>query len=170
MRLPHFLAALLLACCALAFAQAAKPAQAATIDAKQAQAYFDAYARFDMEALKAFYDDESEWSDPTATEIGATLGPARGPQAIVDLLQSCTRGVRDLHFVFDPPILSGEYGVVTGRLYFTMPAAMIGPNGADTPFDMRVVTVVRMRGGKVREHLDYTDYRIWRDTLAAARR
>lgn len=138
-----------------------------------ATAYLAAYARWDVDALASFYDEDSVWKDPTSAELGAATGPFRGPRAIVDGLRKSTASITDLHFRFDERFASADHVVAIGRLIYTLPGALVGPSGRDVSFDLRVVTVLRVSGGKVREHSDYSDFSRWfervREVQAAGR-
>lgn len=132
--------------------------------------YLNAYAKFDLDQLAAFWDDQSIFHDPTTAEIGPELGPVRGARAIVDALRGSTQGVTDLRFDFEEQFHSGDRVVAIGRLLYTMPAKMLGKAKGDLDFDLRVVTVLRVEGDKIREHTDYSDFSRWRAQVEAAMR
>lgn len=160
---------------AFAFGWSLRAQSPSTPDARAASRaaadrYLQAYAKWDLETLRGFLDAQSQWSDPTSAEVGATPGPVVGAEAILQHLRGSTQGLPDLHFDFEERFHSADHCVAIGRLRFTMPAAMLGPNANDASFDLRVVTVVRMVGEKVREHIDYSDFSRWDATIAAARR
>lgn len=133
-----------------------------------ARAYFERYAAWDLDALRAFYDERSVWSDPTTAEIGPPAGPVTGAAPIVDFLRSSTRGIDDLGFTFEEQFSSGDRAVAIGRLKYTLRGKNIAPGARDVAFDLRVVTVLRVVDGKVREHTDFSDFRGWTEQVRAA--
>lgn len=154
----------------LAFAgqaqQTEKPAQRSV--AEVARAYFERYAAWDVEGLRTFYDQRSVWSDPTTAEIGPQVGPVTGPEAIVGLLRSSTRGIDDLRFEFEEQFSSGDRAIAIGRLKYTLRGKSIAPGARDVPFNLRVVAVLRIADGKVLEHTDFSDFRGWTEQVRAA--
>lgn len=154
----------------LAFAgyaqQTDKPAQRSV--AEVARAYFERYAAWDVDGLRAFYDERSVWSDPTTAEIGPRVGPVTGADAIVNLLRSSTRGIDDLRFEFEEQFSSGDRAIAIGRLKYTLRGKNIAPNARDVAFDLRVVAVLRVADGKVLEHTDFSDFRGWTEQVRAA--
>lgn len=135
-----------------------------------ADEYLEAYARFDLEALGDRLDERSTFQDPTTAEIAGAGLSLRGKDAILAALSAATAGLEDLRLEYDERFHSGGYVVAIGRLRYRMPAAMLGPQARDALFDVRVVTVLQLEGGKLREHTDYTDLSGWMETVAAARR
>lgn len=130
-----------------------------------ADRYLAAYSRLDFEALRGFWNERTIWSDPTTAEIGSAAQPARGPDAIEALLRGSLTGVEDLAFTFEERFHSGGIVVAIGRLRYRLPAAALGRETGDANFDLRVVIVLRLEGGKVVQHTDYGDFSDWRATI-----
>ena len=145
----------------------ATPAPQAKL-AETAERYLAAYARWDLDALQVFHSDASTWFDPTSAELGSVAGPFEGAKGIRVGLEQSTRGVRDLRFEFDERFVSADRAVAIGRLHYTLAGATLGPGGKDVTFDLRVVTALRIVDGVVVEHVDYSDFSGWLDTVRAA--
>ena len=135
-----------------------------------ADGYIDAYERLDLDAMGAWLDERSTFQDPTTAEIAPAGLALRGREAIVGGLRAALEGLRDVRLDYGERFHSGGLVVAIGRLAYRIPAASLGPGASDATFDVRVVTVLRIVDGKVREHTDYTDLSGWHDTVAAAQR
>lgn len=125
--------------------------------------YLDAYARFDLEALRPFLDEESTWCDPTSAELGEGGKPVHGAEAILAELRRSTTNVQDLRFEFDETFASGGHVVAIGTLLYTLPPEALGRTERPAHFALRVVVVLKIVGKTVRSHTDYSDFSHWQE-------
>jgi len=135
-----------------------------------AQSYLEAYGEFDLERLRPFWSEASVFADPTGAELGHAAAPMRGAGAIEATLRAAIARMLDLELVYDECYHSGGQAVGIGRLHYRLAGADFGPGYDDPTFDVRVVSVLRLAGGTVLEHTDYTDLSGFWGRVAAARR
>jgi len=135
-----------------------------------ARSYLEAYGEFDLERLRPFWSEASVFADPTAAELGHSPAPTRGAAAIEATLRAAIAPLLDLELVYDECFHAGGQAVGIGRLHYRLAGADFGPGYDDPTFDVRVVSVLRLAGGTVLEHTDYTDLSGFWGRVAAARR
>ncbi len=135
-----------------------------------ARSYLDAYGKFDFERLRPFWSEATVFADPTAAELGHSPAPTKGAAAIEASLRAAIARLLDLELVYDECYHSGGQAVGIGRLHYRLAGADFGPGYDDATFDVRVVSVLRLEGGTVLEHTDYTDLSGFWGRVAAVRR
>lgn len=135
-----------------------------------ARGYLEAYGEFDFERLRPYWNEATVFADPTAAELGHSPAPTRGAAAIEETLRAAIARLLDLELVYDECFHAGGQAVGIGRLHYRLAGADFGPGYDDATFDVRVVSVLRLEGGTVLEHTDYTDLSGFWGRVAAARR
>ncbi len=135
-----------------------------------AEEYLATYADLDFEKLSGFYNKKSVWQDPTGAEIGASTAEVVGAEAIVAYLRGATTGLLDVSFAWDERFRSGDQVVSIGTFRYSASGAVYGSEAETIPFEMRIVVVLQIQGGKVLRHTDYTDFSTWIEQLRAGRK
>ena len=149
----------LLMCCfiltapAPAIAQSAYRGDARTI--ASALAYLDAYQALDLERLEAFYAEDAAFHDPTSLRASVIGGPFvwRGRDEIMAGIRAWTESVSSLNYDVEDVYEASGRVVILGAVN----PVVATPSGS-AQFHYRIVTIVTVEDGLVREHRDYTDY------------
>ncbi len=136
-------------------AQQAPPPYGLVSDSTRAVAepYLQAYVSKDWDALEALLAEEASFRDPTAELVfGGRLTSGRDA-----MMTKFRTGYAGVEMSFEPTrtIFSGRYAILEGKLSWS--SMMQGGMKVDSP-DTPYVLILRVEGGKVVEHRDYTDY------------
>ena len=159
------LPALLLSAPLAAQAPAAK-AYLATSDSSRAvgEQYIRAYVALDWDAIESMLADSASFQDPTAQIIfGGRL--VSGKAAMLAFFRENYAGLT-MSFVESRSFFSGHYAVIEGELTWSAP---LQNGGRVTSKDGAFVLILRIEGGKVVEHRDYTTYKPFIDAMQAMR-
>ena len=142
-----------LAVAAPATAQSAHRGDAPTI--ARALAYLDAYQVLDLERLETLYAEDATFDDPTSLRVPGIGGPFvwRGRSEIMAGIRTWSQSVTSLRYDIEDIYEASGRVVVQGAVN----PVVATPNGA-VQFRYRIVTIVTVEDGMVREHRDYTDY------------
>ena len=124
-------------------------------DAKIADAYMKAYARFDLDAMSAFYSDDAKFRDPTSDMWGEYAWNMDGKQKIIDRMKAFFADYEDsaATYAVKEKYESSGHTIYTGKVKYSLTK-----NGELQTRCMRISTVVSVKDGKVVEHRDYIDY------------
>jgi len=166
---PHWTStALILPALTLATPLAAQSSPAATYlaasDSSQAvgERYLKAYVALDWEAVEGMLAENASFQDPTAELIfGGRL--ISGRAGMMSFFRQNYAGL-EMSFVESRAVYSGHYAIIEGELTWSAPL-QDGPRV--TSKDGAFVLILRIEGGKVVEHRDYTTYKPYIEAMRA---
>jgi len=150
----------------LAAQSPAAEAYLATSDSSRAigEQYIKAYVALDWDAIGSMLADSASFQDPTAQIIfGGRL--ISGKSAMLAFFRENYAGLA-MSFMESRSFFSGHYAVIEGELTWSAP---LQNGGRVTSKDGAFVLILRIEGGKVVEHRDYTTYKPFIEAMRATR-
>lgn len=133
-----------------------------------AKRYLDRYTALDFDGIAAFYTDESTWEDPTGAEVGASTEPVRGRDAILAHLRTICQPIRSMNFDVERQFESGALVVSTGDFTMSLDRRSFGGSEGTVDVTVAIVIVLEVRDGKIRRHIDYTDFSNYAEKIGQA--
>ena len=122
-----------------------------------ARAYLAAYAGLDPKGMICCYGDSPRFWDPTAALFG--MGDALvGVDVIRATLSMAFAPVIEMSIEPTRSFFSHHTAVFLSRVEWTTVGSALGLKRESASFSMLMMTVLRIEGGKVLEHIDYCDY------------
>jgi len=136
--------------------------------APRAKAYLEAYAAFDVDALREFWHDDVVFQDPTARLIGDGQR-SEGIDAVAALITRISDSGSVLDFSIEPVLefASNHHAVFAGTTHFTLTGASLGLDVESVSVEQPIVVALEVRDGRVHEHLDFTDYTVLAEKVQA---
>lgn len=121
----------------------------------QANAYLDAYAKLDTNALAGLYSEDAVFNDPTSTLVQGIGGPFvwRGRAEIIAHIREWAKTTKSLNYDVEHRYESSNHVVFVG----TVKPLIMAPKG-DVQYAYPIVTIITIKDGLVTEHRDYTNY------------
>ncbi len=129
------------------------------------QAYLDAYLGMKMDEMAAMLADDAVYADPTAVPLGGE-GPYEGRDAIIEAFRGAFGVVMSL--TFDPvrTIAFQHHVVFAGTCGYSLKGSALGVDQETVQFtDVPLFVVLRIEGGKVVVHTDYSDYDVMNEQM-----
>lgn len=120
--------------------------------------YIDAYFSLDQEKFSPFLAEDITWSDPTWSEVDPSNKPVKGKQAVLAHLKTTTAGLQNLSYTIDSHFVSGPIAVFEGVMKYTFADPSTGKS---YKFNLREVSVLEFKNGKIIRHTDYSDFKTW---------
>lgn len=120
--------------------------------------YFDAYFSMDQAEYSKYMAEDVTWSDPTWSEIDPSNKPVSGKSAVLAHLKTATEGLSNLSYAIEEHFVSGPVAVFEGIMKYTFNDA---GSGKSFDFEIREVSVLEFRDGKIIKHTDYSDFKTW---------
>lgn len=149
----------------------ATPVDSVPADASElaiAERYLDRYTALDFDALASFYTDNSTWQDPTGAEVGASIEPIRGGDAILAHLRTVCQPIERMRLDVERRFESGGVVVSSGDFTMTLDRRAFGGAAGAVDVTLAIVIVLEIRDGKVHRHIDYTDFSNYAEKIGEA--
>ena len=123
-----------------------------------AHTYLETLYAFDFEALPELLTEDAVFQDVTATPLAGAALRYNGRDEIVARFATSSSDSRNATFEIRSQFTTGDH-VVFNLMYRTeLKGEAVGIPGEWVPVAIPAVTVIRVAGGLVSEHLDYVNY------------
>lgn len=127
-----------------------------------AQQYVDDYINLKFDELAKYYNTESIFQDPTLALIDQSAAQkVTGKIAILEKLKRNFNGVTAPKYKLTTSYQVGDYSVFTGVYDYTQNATAFGGPNVLINFSLKSTTILKVKGEKILEHIEYMDYGSW---------
>jgi len=130
---------------------------------KIANEYINLYFTVQIEKYGAYFTEETIFEDPTTSLFREDNSHGRpvGKKAVIEFLSRGFEGIFDGEFQLEKKFVSGEFAVFQGNYKYKTKGERLGSEKPYFEFNLPLVTIIRVRDGKVLHHQDYANYEEW---------
>lgn len=131
-----------------------------------AKDYLKMYSRNDLNGMEKYYTDTSNFIDPTANDaFNTNQYVGKGKESVLKTFKEVFDSTKDTYFNFDlkTTFYSGNYVMMNSTFSMILPDTW--SEGKNVYVSIPVLTILKIKNGKILEHIDYANYDLYKKQI-----